>query len=51
MFRKDEGRFRRLLGILYIVFQFLGGIVGALFSYNLMMARAVVGVGKKKGNW
>ena len=46
MFRKDEGRFRRLLGILYIAFQFLGGIVGALFSYNLLMARSSIGVAK-----
>lgn len=35
MFRKDNGRFRRLLGLLYVVFQLLGGICGAIVSYNL----------------
>ena len=38
MFRKDHGRFRRLLGILYIAFQFLGGIAGGLLSYNFFVA-------------
>ena len=39
MFRRDLGRFSRKLGLLYIVAQYLGAIVGALFSYNLFYAK------------
>ena len=35
MFRRDTGRFSRKLGALYIVAQYVGAILGALFSYNL----------------
>jgi glycerol uptake facilitator-like aquaporin len=35
MFRKDNGRFRRLLGLLYMVAQFGGGIFGAVISYTM----------------
>ena len=37
MFRKDKGRFRRLLGLLYILAQFLGGLFGAVISYDLFL--------------
>jgi len=32
MFRKDVGKFPRPLGLAYIVFQFLGGLAGALLA-------------------
>ena len=35
MFRRDAGRFSRKLGLLYILAQYLGAILGALFAYNL----------------
>ena len=33
MFRKDIGHFPRPLGIAYILFQFAGGVLGALISW------------------
>ena len=38
MLRKDTGRFSRKLGVCYIVFQYAGGLLGALISYNLFKA-------------
>ena len=38
MLRKDTGRFSRKLGICYIVFQYAGGLLGGLISYNLFKA-------------
>jgi glycerol uptake facilitator-like aquaporin len=35
MLRRDTGKFPRLLGIFYIIFQLLGGFVGALLSWFL----------------
>ena len=46
MFRKSDGRFRRLLGLLYILFQFLGGIAGAIVSYNMLGAWTAIGIHK-----
>lgn len=39
MFRRDTGRFSRKLGALYIVAQYAGAILGALFSYNLFKTK------------
>lgn len=33
MLRKDVGNFPRLLGIAYIIFQFIGGFLGALLAW------------------
>lgn len=41
MFRKDVGRFSRILGILYIVAQYGGAILGAQISFNIFGAKAV----------
>ena len=38
MFRRDTGRFSRLLGLLYIAAQYLGALCGALLAYNLFRA-------------
>ena len=38
MFRKDTGRFSRLLGLLYIAAQYAGAIIGAIVTYNLFQA-------------
>ena len=38
MFRRDTGRFSRLLGLLYIAAQYGGAILGAIISYNLFQA-------------
>mgnify|MGYP000253520186 CR=1 FL=1 len=38
MFRKDTGRFSRNLGILYIVAQYCGGVLGGIISYNMFQA-------------
>ena len=39
MFRRDTGRFSRLLGLLYIAAQYLGAVCGALITYNLFQAK------------
>lgn len=38
MFRRDIGRFSRLLGLLYIVAQYLGAWLGTQLSYNIFKA-------------
>jgi len=38
MFRRDTGRFSRLLGLLYIAAQYLGALCGAVITYNLFQA-------------
>ena len=38
MFRRDIGRFSRLLGILYIAAQYVGAILGTQISYNIFGA-------------
>ena len=38
MFRRDTGRFSRLLGLLYIAAQYAGALLGAIISYNLFQA-------------
>jgi len=40
MFRRDTGRFSRLLGLLYIAAQYAGALLGAIISYNLFQANA-----------
>ena len=39
MFRRDTGRFSRLLGLLYIAAQYLGAVCGALITFNLFQAK------------
>ena len=39
MFRRDIGRFSRLLGLLYIVAQYGGAILGSQLSYNIFHAK------------
>jgi len=39
MFRRDNGRFRRLLGILYIAVQFAGAMFGAVISLDLFLMK------------
>ena len=41
MFRRDTGRFSRKLGLLYILAQYLGAIIGALFCFNLFDTKTV----------
>lgn len=38
MFRRDTGRFSRLLGLLYVAAQYAGALLGAIISYNLFKA-------------
>lgn len=38
MFRRDTGRFSRVLGLLYILAQYAGAFLGAVISYNLFRA-------------
>ena len=38
MFRRDTGRFSRLLGILYILAQYAGALLGSIITYNLLEA-------------
>ena len=38
MFRRDTGRFSRLLGFLYIAAQYAGALCGAVIAYNLFEA-------------
>jgi glycerol uptake facilitator-like aquaporin len=52
MFRKDNGRFRRLLGLLYIAAQFAGGIFGAVISYTLFQSQKEIGITNlNPNNW
>lgn len=48
MFRRDTGRFSRLLGLLYIAAQYAGALLGAIISYNLFQANGAqpLSVGK-----
>lgn len=48
MFRKQEGRFSRWLGLAYILFQFGGAWLGALFAYYCFGAKAYIGICSKK---
>ena len=41
MFRRDTGRFSRMLGLLYIAAQYAGAVIGALIVYNLFEASRV----------
>jgi len=41
MFRRDTGRFSRMLGLLYIAAQYAGAVIGALIVYNLFEAATV----------
>ena len=49
MFRRDTGRFSRLLGLLYIAAQYAGALLGAIISYNLFKAAATkpISVGER----
>ena len=40
MFRRDTGKFSRLLGLLYIAAQYAGALLGAILSYNLFQAHS-----------
>ena len=42
MFRRDTGKFSRLLGLLYIAAQYAGALLGAIISYNLFQAHRLV---------
>lgn len=42
MFRRDIGRFSRLLGLLYIVAQYFGALLGTQISYNIFGADFLV---------
>jgi len=42
MFRRDTGRFSRMLGLLYILAQYLGALLGALITYNLFEASPIL---------
>lgn len=50
MFRRDIGRFSRLLGILYIAAQYIGAILGTQLSYNILKARGFPCVVLKGGD-
>lgn len=51
MMRRDAGRFNRLLGLMYIVFQIGGGIAGSLLAYNIFLKRTNIGIIKDSGYW
>ena len=54
MFRRDTGKFSRLLGLLYIAAQYAGALLGAILSYNLFQAntKQPLSVGlNDKGDW
>jgi len=42
MFRKDTGRFSRLLGLLYIAAQYAGALCGAIIGYNLFEVGKII---------
>lgn len=44
MLRRDTGRFSRGLGLFYILFQYLGALLGGIFIYDVMQARATLGL-------
>ena len=44
MFRKDTGRFSRVLGITYVIAQILGAFCGAFLSYTFFEAQATLTV-------
>lgn len=44
MFRKDVGRFSRVLGIAYIIFQFVGAFCGALMAFWFTSAVGFIGL-------
>jgi glycerol uptake facilitator-like aquaporin len=48
MMRKDTGKFPRMLGIVYIVFQLLGGIAGALLAW--LFQESYLNVNPKDGS-
>ena len=41
MMRKDTGRFNRVLGILYIVFQYAGAFLGVLLAWTILGANKI----------
>jgi len=49
MLRRDTGRFSRKLGIAYILFQFLGAILGGLLIWTVFDAHAPLTVYKNDG--
>ena len=44
MFRRDVGRFSRMLGIFFIICQFLGGLCGAILAFDVLGATARLGI-------
>jgi glycerol uptake facilitator-like aquaporin len=42
--RKIEGRFDRVLGLFYILFQYLGAIGGAVVIFDILEATALLGI-------
>jgi len=44
MLRRDTGRFSRGLGLFYILFQYVGALLGAIFIYEIMQARGTLGL-------
>lgn len=44
MFRKDVGRFSRVLGLAYIIFQFAGAFCGALLAFWFTGYAALIGL-------
>lgn len=50
MFRRDTGRFSRLLGLLYIAAQYAGALLGAIISYNLFQANGSQPLSVRRNN-
>jgi glycerol uptake facilitator-like aquaporin len=50
MFRRDQGKFKALHGLFYILFQILGALCGMIMAYNLLESFQNVGVIRCKSN-
>jgi len=44
MFRRDTGRFSRMMGLFYILFQYIGGLAGGILIFDVLDATARLGI-------
>jgi glycerol uptake facilitator-like aquaporin len=44
MFKRDTGRFSRMLGLFYIIFQYIGAMGGAILIFDILNATTQLGI-------
>jgi glycerol uptake facilitator-like aquaporin len=44
MFKRDTGRFSRMLGFFYIIFQYIGALGGGILIFDILNASARLGI-------